>query len=140
MEIKGRCACGGVKFEAHGDPVFQFICHCHSCRTAHAAAAIAIAVFPENNVKYTGETQRLTLTVTGRPDAVRRIVCTKCGTKVANEPGRGLRGIFPSLCEEQDWFKAQVHIHWQEHILQMTDDLPKFLDVPTDFGGTGKMA
>ncbi|MGH7896114.1 MAG: GFA family protein [Candidatus Binatia bacterium] len=116
----------------------QFYCHCHSCQTAHAAPMIAAAIFPATAVSYTGEVARVT--VTGREDAAQRLVCQQCGTKVLAEPRPGLRAVLVALCESRDWFRPQMHVQWSERMLDVKDDLPKFLDFPTPFGGSGKLA
>ena len=138
MHLKGKCACGSVTFEVNGEPIAQVYCHCRSCQLAHSAPVVAAALFPANSVTYEGDVQKVT--VTDRKDAPRRVTCAKCGTRVVNEPPFPVRAILPALCETSDWFKPQMHIQWQDHTLDMRDDLPKFLDVPKEFGGTGQLA
>jgi hypothetical protein len=136
MQISGRCACGQVCFTANGEPIAQFYCHCRSCQIAHAAPLLAGAMFPASCVTYTGEVRRVT--VTAREGATPRFVCTQCGTKVLNEPRPTLRTVMPALCDTTDWFRPEMHMQWQERMLDVQDDLPKFLDFPEQFGGTGK--
>ncbi len=137
MRINGKCACGNVTFRVDGEPVAQFYCHCRSCQTAHAAPVSAIAMFPESSVAYSGDVR--SVKVTGRDGAATRVICANCGTKVINEPGMQIRAILPALCESRDWFKPTMHIQWQDHTLEMRDDLPKFVDYPKEFGGTGNL-
>jgi len=138
MQVRGKCACGSVTFEANGEPRVQLYCHCRSCQTAHAAPLVEGALFKASDVTFSGETTRVT--VTGRADAAVRLVCIKCGTKVINEPNPKLRLILPSLCESRDWFKPSMHIHFQDHVLEPRDDLPKYLDLPAPMGGSGRIA
>jgi len=138
MEIKGHCACGSVMFEVRGEPIAQMYCHCRSCQVAHAAPVSEIAMFSEDAVTYAGPTRRVR--VTQREDAAWRVICTHCGTKVINEPGGGIRAILPALCETRDWFAPQMHIQWQDHVIPVHDDLPRFLDYPIELGGTGHRA
>jgi hypothetical protein len=138
MRIKGKCACGNVIFEVSGEPIVQLYCHCRSCQLAHAAPVVAAAIFPANSVTYQGNIRRIT--VTGRADASRRLICASCGTKVINEPLPPVRAILPVLCESTEWFKPQMHVQWQDRTLDVRDDLPKFLDYPRELGGTGAVA
>ena len=138
MEVNGKCACGQVKFAVNGEPMAQFYCHCHSCQTAHAAPMIAAAIFPATAVTYTGDVARVS--VTGRQDAAQRLVCQQCGTKVMAEPRPGLRAVMVSLCESRDWFRPQMHLQWADRMVDVQDQLPKFLDFPEPFGGSGKQA
>jgi hypothetical protein len=125
-----------VTFEVDGDPIVQLYCHCRSCQLAHAAPFVAAAVFPARSVRYEGETRAVT--VTARADASRRFMCTKCGTKVINEPVPQARAIFPALCETTDWFKPSMHVQWTDRVIDLQDGLPRFLDYPGEMGGTGQ--
>ena len=137
MQVCGKCACGGVRFEANGEPRVQLYCHCRSCQIAHAAPLVAGALFRASDVTFSGETTRVT--VTGREGATVRFACAKCGTKVFNEPNAKLRLILPALCDSREWFAPTMHIHAQDRVLDVRDDLPKYLDLPSPMGGSGKM-
>jgi hypothetical protein len=138
MNLKGKCACGKVTFEVDGDPLVELYCHCRSCQTAHAAPLVAAAIFRASSVNYQGDVLRVT--VTTRADASQRLICPSCGTKVINEPMPAVRAILPALCESAAWFKPQMHVQWQDHTLELRDDLPKFLDYPEELGGSGRVA
>jgi hypothetical protein len=47
---EGNCLCGGVKLEVSGPPKTAGICHCESCRSWHAAALNAWALWKNDNV------------------------------------------------------------------------------------------
>ena len=49
----------------------------------------------------------------------------------------GLTDIVSGILEQE--FKPAMHINYAEATWKVNDDLPKFADVPTDFGGSGKM-
>lgn len=142
MRLEGGCPCGAVSFVADGEPVAQGYCHCHSCQKAHAAPLMALALFPADRVSLIGETT--SMSVTGRPYASRRITCARCGTRVAvipsGEEGERLRGLFPALCRQTDWFHPTMHLYWEERSIDVRDDLPKYLDEPIEYGGSGRMA
>ena len=137
MQTRGRCGCGNVRFEVNGEPRVQLYCHCQSCRTAHAAPLIAGAVFPADAVTYTGDV--ILVNVSGRADAPKRLACAACGTKVLIEPMPGYRTVLPALCESAEWFTPLMHINWSEKVVAFRDDLPKFLDVPKEMGGSGQL-
>ncbi len=142
MKIRGTCSCGTVAFNVEGEPVAQAYCHCHSCQVAHAAPLMAVALFPIGAVAIQGETT--SMSVTKRQHAATRISCARCGTRVAvvpsGESGDQYRGVFPALCESKDWFRPAMHLYWEERRIEVRDDLPKYLDEPTDFGGSGRLA
>ena len=138
MLIRGTCGCGKVTFSASGEPRFQVYCHCRSCQIAHAAPMVAAAIFAAEQVEYRGELVQIT--VTRRPDATPRLICASCGTKVINVPHASVRTVLPSLCEDGSWFRPTMHMHWQERVIDVADALPKYLDFPAEFGGSGKLA
>lgn len=41
MSLQGGCFCGAVRYEAHGQPFNNTLCHCTDCRKASGAPAIA---------------------------------------------------------------------------------------------------
>jgi hypothetical protein len=43
--IAGGCACGAVRFAVRGAPVRAGLCHCLTCRKAHAAAFNPFVVY-----------------------------------------------------------------------------------------------
>lgn len=141
MKIHGQCSCGAVSWEIDGEPVAQLYCNCHSCQQAHSAPIVGIALFFAANVSMRGET-RVT-SVTGSPNAAKRMSCVQCGTRVMNVPAgkenAELRAIFPVSCTTSDWFSPAMHIHCQDRSIDVADELPKFVDLPGQFGGTGQL-
>ena len=136
MDIRGRCACGSVRFFASGTPLHQFYCHCRSCQIAHSAPVVAGVQFLAFEVSMVGDTQ--IVRVTSGPDATPRVTCSNCGTRVMNVSPE-VRTLFPALCDSADWFKPTMHIQWQDRVLDISDDLPKYLDFPAVFGGSDEL-
>jgi hypothetical protein len=63
----GSCACGAVRFETRGEPDRAGLCHCMTCRKAHAAAFNPFLVFAGAQVSTPGYD---------------RGFCPKCGARV----------------------------------------------------------
>jgi hypothetical protein len=75
--IAGGCACGAVRFTAKGKPSRAGLCHCMTCRKAHASAFNPFVVFPSASVTVTGELKRW------RSSAdYERLFCPHCGSRV----------------------------------------------------------
>lgn len=75
--IAGGCVCGKVRFEAEGEPDRVGICHCLDCRKYHGALFFAAAIYPETQVRVSGEPQMY--------DG--RCFCATCGSRVFNRSG-----------------------------------------------------
>ena len=74
---EGGCACGAVRFSVRGAPVRAGLCHCLTCRKAHASAFNPFLVFAPDQVEVRGE---LTDWFSS-PTYVRRF-CPQCGSPV----------------------------------------------------------
>ncbi len=52
---KGECACGAVRFEAHGEPTRTVVCHCRYCQTRTHSAFVANVYFADEKAQFSGE-------------------------------------------------------------------------------------
>lgn len=74
----GGCLCGGVRFEAAGEPRHVSYCHCRMCQKATGGAFSVMAGFRRERVRWHGErTERRS-----SPLAVRGF-CSACGTPLS---------------------------------------------------------
>ncbi|MDF1749561.1 MAG: GFA family protein [Alphaproteobacteria bacterium] len=71
-QVAGGCLCGKVRFVASGQPYRVGLCHCMDCRKHHGAPFHASAIFPQDAVTITGETN----------DFEGRFFCPHCGSSV----------------------------------------------------------
>jgi hypothetical protein len=73
----GGCLCGEVRLEASGKPYRVGLCHCLDCRKHHGALFFGAAMFPEDTVTITGQTN----------EYEGRHFCPRCGSSVFNRFG-----------------------------------------------------
>ena len=73
----GGCACGSVRFVARGAPLRAGLCHCMTCRKAHAAASNPFVVFARDQVEIVGELRRWQCSAD-----YERQFCPECGSRV----------------------------------------------------------
>jgi hypothetical protein len=94
-----------------------------------------LTLWPKASVRITkGENQLGRYAKT--PASVRRW-CTRCGGHVLTEhPGWGLVDVYAAVIEDFD-FKPGVHVHYQETVLPIADNLQKLKDLPAEMGGSG---
>jgi hypothetical protein len=67
-----------------------------------------------------------------------RQFCQRCGGAVlVGHPALGMTDVMsvrlPSFA-----FRPALHVHYGEKVLSMRDGLPKYRDLPKDFGGSGE--
>ena len=133
---RGTCFCKSVEVEATGDPAVMAFCHCESCRTWLSAPIHGATLWPAANVRVTkGADQIGTFKKT---EASHRQFCKLCGGRVmVGHPAIGMIDVgsvvLPTLS-----FKPTMHVHYGEKVLAMRDGLPKFKDMPKEFGGSGE--
>ena len=133
----GRCLCGRYQFHTNGQPLWIAYCHCESCRSWLGAPIHAASLWPTPNVTIARGEEKLG--VYKRTEASHRHFCTDCGAPVLiRHPMMGLTDVPAGSIPELD-FQASVHVHYGEKVLSVRDGLPKFEDLPGDFGGSGEM-
>lgn len=74
---EGGCACGAVRFTTRGAPLRAGVCHCLTCRKAHASASNPFLVFADSQVVIEGE-----LTSWFSSPCYARRFCANCGSRV----------------------------------------------------------
>lgn len=75
--LTGGCVCGAVRFVATGDPLRVGLCHCMTCRKAHASAFNPFVVFARAQVTVTGN-----LASWHSSSGESREFCPQCGARI----------------------------------------------------------
>jgi hypothetical protein len=127
--LKGSCLCGGLRFEAAGEPLFQGFCQCLDCRKAGSGSYPAMG-FPEAAVKVTGETR----TYGKKGDSGKTIYRNFCRS-MAFDRGDAFPGVTivnAALLENPEAFKPQSVIFTRSALSwdYMHPTLPKFEAMP----------
>jgi hypothetical protein len=137
QKYHGCCFCGSVEFEVVGTPVVMGYCHCDDCTSWLGAPVSAFSLWPRENLRITkGEPN---VGVFNKSEAAYRKFCTTCGgALMTDHPGMGLVDVYPALMSDFS-HEPTVHVHYEKKTISMQDGLPKFRDLPADFGGTGEM-
>ena len=133
---KAGCTCGAVELEITGDPAVQAYCHCNSCRGWLGAPIHAAALWPSSSVKIVKGADNLGLYK--KTEASLRQFCKSCGSPVlVGHPGMGMTDV-PAGSVRGFVYQPAVHVHYGEKVLSVQDGLPKYRDLPKDFGGSGE--
>lgn len=82
IERTGGCACGAVRFVARGEPLRVGLCHCMTCRKAHASAFNPFVIFRAEQVEITGE-----IRAWESSPGYRRWFCPACGSRIYGGDG-----------------------------------------------------
>ena len=121
--LTGGCACGAVRFTTRGRARRAGLCHCLTCRKAHAAAFCPFVVFDRRQVEVDGELGRWA----SSPGYV-RCFCPTCGSRVIglngdevelslgsfDEPGRFVPQYESWVGRREPWL-APLPVSQNEH-------------------------
>jgi hypothetical protein len=133
---KGTCFCGQVEFETAGVPAIMGYCHCEDCKSWSAAPINAFSLWPPDSVRITkGEAHVGSFHKT---EQAQRKFCKTCGGHLMTDhPGMKLVDVYATIL---DGFahKPAMHVHYQNRMVAVKDGLPKFKDLPSEFGGSGE--
>jgi len=146
LTYKMMCDCGAVVLEAQGTPIASVFCHCSNCRELRPVeAGEAVAWQPESVTFLKGEQDLKVEKGFGDENHIEKYSCPSCGEAVYNTNRFGSHGFSRDLIkrcyggELPDELQPTMHIFYEDRVKDVEDDLPKFKDVPVEYGGSGVM-
>ena len=84
MKTKGRCYCGGLKYEINGQAEAAFQCHCRECQYITSGNPNTVMVFAKSTFRYIeGNPKKFARSDLKTP--VTRHFCGDCGTAMGTE-------------------------------------------------------
>ncbi len=139
---QGSCFCGAVKFTLTGQPEAMAYCHCDSCRHWSAGPVSAFTLWKPDAIRIVQGADNIGVfdknPLTDEKGVVsQRQWCKSCGGHLfTDHPSMGLVDV-PAVVIKGLNFEPGFHVHYQETLHHMHDDLPKFRDLPKEAGGSG---
>ena len=131
----GQCYCGAVKITVTGAPVAAGYCHCKACRSWSAGPVNAFTLWPPDAVQVV-EGAELIGEYNANPLSFRQW-CTKCGGHLlTRHPEWGVTDVYAATIPTVP-FTPGLHVNYASSVLPMKDGLPKLVDFPEAFGGSG---
>ena len=85
--FSGGCACGAIRYQAEGEPLFSLNCHCRDCqRETGSAFAPILAVLRATFTLTRGRPRYFELTADSGQTTTRAF-CPECGSRLFGQPG-----------------------------------------------------
>jgi hypothetical protein len=132
----GSCFCGEVEFEVSGEPVAMGYCHCSSCRQWAAAPVNGFSLWKPDALRVRRGASAIG-TYNKTPISFRKW-CKSCGGHLfTDHPTMGLVDVYAAMIPTLA-FEPAVHVNYAETVLRIPDGKPKFADMPSEMGGSGK--
>lgn len=132
---KGTCFCGAVELEVTGDAAVQGYCHCRDCASWAAAPVNSFSLWSPDSLKITkGEENIATYNKT--ENSFRKF-CKTCGGHLySDHPNMEMVDVYANVIPDFP-HKPGLHVFYGEKTLSVKDGLPKYKDMPSEFGGSG---
>jgi hypothetical protein len=148
LNYNGSCICGEVEIHVEGAPLFNGFCHCHNCTNAMGTSPVHMLGVPTAGFSVT-KGQDKVKEWSGYHGSLRNGRATCCGSSLYQYPeGKGFHAVFPRMLTGYVKGKSSKlpadlmptgHMNYENRTLDSHDDLPKFQDMPLEFGGGGVM-
>ena len=133
MRIIGGCYCGELKYEAEGEPIMAFQCHCRECQYYAGGGANYSLAMPSSGFRYT-KGQPHSFTRSDISDPATREFCGQCGCAVTSWTSQWPDIIMLKVggFDDPALFKPEVAVFTCEKLDFHTipDDMPCFDRTP----------
>ena len=131
--LSGGCACGEIRYECNGEPLYMGNCHCRDCQRATGSAYFAAVLVREDTLTITGE-PRWFESNADRGHPMRRAFCSRCGSPVFinNTASPGMRVLYAGSLDDPSRYAPSMDIFvasaqpWDH----MNPELPKHEGMP----------
>ena len=131
-----ECFCGAVRFEVCSEPVDAKLCHCPQCQSLHGAPFQWAVLFHKRDVRFVRGVDKLFFYHAETKESGHilpcKLSCRECRTPIADE-GRRMFMAFGPLFDfgvppvVPARFRATCHIFYGARVIDIDDDLPKYL-------------
>lgn len=132
-EFSGRCLCGDITYEAHGEPAITGQCHCEDCRRSSGTGHCSHLGMAEDAVKIRGTVAKYDK-VADSGNMVTRAFCPNCGAPVysINSGIQGMVFLRASSLDDLEIFKPQVVVYTEKAASwdKIDPALPSFEGMP----------
>jgi hypothetical protein len=130
--LRGGCHCGRVRYEAHGTPFHQTICHCVDCRRVAGAPCVAWFSVRTADLRFVaGEPRRYASSARAE-----RGFCGDCGTPLTFQDHGLPDEIDVTTCslDEPERMPPEDHVRAARKLpwIHLADGLPRYPGTRTE--------
>ena len=129
-QYQGGCQCGNVRYKVSAKPAMAALCHCKMCRHAHAAPAVAWAMFGADQVSFNNKQP----TQYASSEDAKRGFCSNCGTQVSFEATYlpGMIDISMGSLDDPNLITPAFEYWYEEHLdwFKVEGEQPRYAQWP----------
>jgi hypothetical protein len=130
-KLKGRCACGKVRYRLLAEPMRVHCCHCTDCQRHTGSAFVLNAIIETSAIKVTrGEVSAVPVPRAYGPHDIYR--CTKCKTALWSVYGQRpqIRFVRVGTLDDPSLLAPDIHIYTRTKVpwLKLPRGTPAFKD------------
>ncbi len=86
LPLTGGCACGAIRYESTGEPLFSINCHCRDCQRETGGAYAPIVGVPTAGFMLRQGTPGYFAVTADSGSKTRRAFCAECGSSLFGRP------------------------------------------------------
>ena len=134
LPFGGGCACGAIRYECSGAPVYMGNCHCRDCQQATGSGFFpAVAVREREFSLLSGEPAWFERPA-DRGHPMRRAFCPSCGSPVflINGASESVRVLYAGSLDDPGLYRPSldIFVDSSQPWCRMDPDLPKHKGMP----------
>jgi hypothetical protein len=131
--LTGGCACGRIRYEAGGEPLFSVICHCRDCQRASGTGGVPVMGVTKAGFTVKGEPAQFAGTGGSGQPAIRHF-CPACGSLLFGTPqsAPGMVTLYVGSLDDPHQFQPQQAIFTRDrpHWARLATTLTEFPALP----------
>jgi hypothetical protein len=132
--LTGGCACGAVRYEISGEPVFSGNCYCRDCQLSSGTAMASVLGVPKGTVKILKGEARYFEVTADSGKKISRGFCPTCGTPLFSllEAMPEVMGIKASSLDDTSRFSPGMNLFTSSAPAwaSFKENLPNFPKMP----------
>ncbi len=134
LPFGGGCACGAIRYECSGAPVYMGNCHCRDCQQATGSAFFPAVAVREREFRLLGGEPAWFERPADRGHPMRRAFCPECGSPVflKNGASEAVRVLYAGSLDDPGLYRPSrdIFVGSAQAWCPMDPDLPKDKDMP----------
>ena len=119
MKRTGGCLCGSVRFEVHGEPASQFLCHCDDCKRQTGSPFSVCVCYDSDKFKLLKDDNLIGHDMVGDSGkGLSRKFCGKCGAPILTKADMAPDATFIKMgaFDDPSWIRPTLELYTKDRV------------------------